>query len=392
MLRLSLVQRALTVAGALLLCAACASPTVLPLGGGESTPQPASPLPTPNPNLAVYETPIRRDAKEQLLEDVVRLEFDIDDWQFLQDHMFGDVLVNRRVATCILLRPTGDPAEPDPRVERTLRLGKRTWTVHRDTWASDNHTWRLRYRSAPYEFRLLMLNYVEPVTDAAGRACIAATEALLSTFALAPAVRQPTTPDAVPAKPRLWLRANEDASGEPIVSEVDAAAESASWLRYASDRSGFSVAVPSGWSVNDDAYPAIYLMPPDGDRWQRIWITWLVTEKPDDRPLRSWVEAYAGDELMPRFATVGDDVLPIVDPSGTSKQARLDLGPIFVGDAYLISHGNLVLEVLTNSAWVDAPALLRAVASSIEFAEDAPMTLADIPWRFSAGAEPTATP
>lgn len=341
-----------------------------------------SPLSTPNPDAAVYEIAVIPDAPRDEYPRVVRLEFDPEVWGYFQDHVFNHILTNADVRWCFLVRPTADLAEPDPPVLRVLKLGDREWTVHNDSWGREDGDWRLRYRSAPYEFTLLMLNYAQqPVTDAAGRACLAAAENALSTFAIAPDASQPAAGEES-EKPRVWLKANEDVAGEPMVADADGLlADSANWVRYASDRAGFSVAVPPGWSVTDADLPTVFLAPPSGDEGQRIWITWMATEKPYNKTLREWLEATAGDEMMPRFHTLVDESLPIVDPSGTSEQVRLEYGPIFSGGAYDMTHGNLLLHIETSSAWVDALPILRAVASSIEFAEDAPMTLADIPWR-----------
>lgn len=366
----------------LLALGACSNVPVQTSDGFYPTSPLDSPLPTPDPDAAVYEIAVIPDVPRDEYPRVVRLEFDPEVWGYFQDHVFNHILVNADVRWCFLLQPSADLAKPNPPVLRMLELGDREWTVHNDTWGGAEDDWRLRYRSAPYEFSLLMLNYAQqPITDAAGRACIAAAEEVVSTLTIAPAASQSAAADTT-LKPRVWLKANENAAGEPIIPDANAVfAESANWTRYASDRAGFSVAVPPGWSATDSEIPAVFLAPPSGDEGQRIWLTWLATEKPSNRPLREWLERGAGDEMMPRFQTVAEDMLPILDPSGTSQQVRLEYSPVFVGGAYALSHGNLVLLIETNSAWVDALPTLRAVASSIEFAEDAPMTLAEIPWR-----------
>lgn len=378
MLRLSPVLRFIVFCCALLGLAACAVTPVATLGGSEPALPPTSPLPTPNPNLAVYEIPIRSDANEQGLQGVARLEFDTNRWQFNQSHLFNYVLRNLENPNCILLQPASDPAEPNPPVERTVQLGEHTWTVHVDEWLTDGGIWQLRYRSAPYEFPLILLNYVEPVTETAGRACIIAMEGVLATFTLAPSADERTPPTTV--RPRVWLKSQEDAMGEPIVLDPDTAlADSAAWPQHDSERIGITFRYPPAWYVNESDFPETYLAPPTEDISQRIWLAWRATEIRSDQSLREWVEEFEGHELMLPFETVIDETLPIVDPSGTSEQVRLDYYDNFVGGAYLISHGNLILQISTDSAWVDAPALLRTVASSIEFHADAPQTLEERP-------------
>lgn len=363
---------------ALIALAACAQKPGATLGGADPASPLASPLPTPDPKLLVYEHTVRGDWSEGAYARVLRLEFREGDWRHFQDHVWNDILINMANPDCILLQPAADFGEPNPPPVRTMRMANRTWTVHEDVWQNSGSGWAIRYRTAPYEYTLYLRFDLARDLEAQQISCHLAVERVLDTFSIAPEASQPES-DREAIKPRLWFKSAVDNAGEPIIA--DFATESAAWTRYDSARGGFSALMPPGWSVNEWEYRETLVSSPSSDPAKRIWISWLPLEKSSEESLLQWTEKHRGNELLLPFGAVSNVTLPIVDRSGTSEQVYGRFFTVLSGEAYLISHGNLVLSVSTYSAWVDAPALLRAVASSIEFAEDAPTTLAEIPWR-----------
>lgn len=139
---------------------------------------------------------------------------------------------------------------------------------------------------------------------------------------------------------------------------------------------------PNGWRVEDTGtgqYVALY--PPTENPRQKIEIAYLGKEIGKEESLLTWYQAYlraARGEPLPEIQVLRDEASP--QPDGTQRRVlhtalTTELGP---SQAIHITHGRLVLSIVTYTHDQTTTEVLKQIAGSIEFAPDAPTTLEEL--------------
>lgn len=356
-----------------------------PAGGA----QPQSPIATPSPSLAIHEAAVNGDLDGGERGPTFRYAFDNAVWDSSVVQGTGDVLRFREDPFCSLIA-SEKPAKMNDWFVRTAPIGGRDWRI---SIAEGISPW-VYYDSPPFFFNLAFIYAREIPTDAQKRLCFQVAEDVLATLQLSPDDRQ-TTADDPPVVPRTWLKSDEGPSGEPIIEIPDPA----TWLPWHSERQGLTFTIPTGWRADDQMWPTTAFFPLNEEHARGRWISLGYGGR----------EMVPGESLVDRaladYADYGFYAYPIVVPvtlagssnNPKSQQVKAIYSNAVPGGEYLISHGQLVLHIETRSSWIEDLEILRGIADSVVFDDDAPMTGADITWRNyfwgnNTPPPPTATP
>jgi hypothetical protein len=339
----------------LLLCILVGCQTTSPV-------EPSSPLGTPSP-IAALESPLASvgatpdlvlfQQATEASEESFSVQFDQTLWEYANGHVYGPSLVHHHLIGCALV--LGGGAGDQPTRLRTIALAGREWDV------SATGSGTILYHSPPFAFFLTSDTFESLMEN---KPCQQAGEAVIATF----------TPLPAAAPPIVQVVGGSRATEEP-------------WVMAESQKGGFRFRHPASWSVVESAgwgviewgLGTIELQPPAGQRQDRIWLSYLDFEKPEEANLHRWVESYLGLGLgPPRSPSLSRIQLTVIDPLGPSQQLYNEEPPAIRLREYYITHGRLVLHLSHGSQRVGQEEVLRRVADSIEFTADAPATLTQL--------------
>jgi hypothetical protein len=336
-----LPPRQITLLGlffALLFFAACQAntePLVAP-------PQTSSPL--ESPLAATAHDRVRFEQPGETSDTSFAVEFDQARWEYGDSHVYGPVLDHHHLFGCTLvLRAWG--MTDQPRL-RTISPAEREWDV-----VGDEHGYVL-YQSPPFGFALVPYPGESLVEN---HLCQQEAEAVLATLTPLPAGSVQTT---------------RVIGGSTALEDT--------WVTSHSSKGGFSVQHPATWEALETDYAALVLVPPTGQRQDQIWFNYLGFEKPETEELQGWLERYfTHHQEFPRSPQLSPIALAVVDPLGPPQTVYSQDAMWWSRKEYYISHGRLVLVVSHTSQRVGQGEVLRRVADSISFDEDAPTQLAE---------------
>lgn len=273
------------------------------------------------------------------------VQFDQNLWEYGNTHVFGPALGHRYLIGCTLVL-RGRAAEKGA-VLRTLALAGREWVVSATDWGD------ILYNSPPFGFFLTSSTFDLLVKDTH---CQQVGEQVIATF----------TPLPASATPVIQIIGGSRATDEP-------------WVTAHSQQGGFSVRHPASWDAIEHELGALELLPPAGQRQDRIWLVYLDFEKPEEADLQSWMERYIALGLdMPRTPSFSPVRLNVVDPLGPSQHLYNEEPPAVLRREYYIPHGRLVLQVGHVSQRAGQDEVLRRVADSIAFDAAAPANLTQL--------------
>lgn len=332
----------LTLFGILFLFAACQAdpPSAATSPLAMTTPQAGSPLESPlttnGRELVRFERP------GETSETNFALEFDQTRWEYGDSHVYGPALGHHHLFGCTLVLNGWGGSEQGITL-RTISLGGREWVVSATGYGY------VLYRSSPFSF--VLASYPEEsLVD--NHLCQQEAEQVIATLTSLPANTVQTT------QVIGGSTANEEA-----------------WLTAHSRKGGFSVQYPASWEASETDYAALILVPPAGQRQDQIWFNYLGFEKSETEDLLPWLERYFALSFGPPQSPQLSPVQLTVRNSLDHSQAAYNEDRI-LGRDYYISHGRLVLLVSHSSQRVGQGEVLRRVADSIIFDEDAPTQLA----------------
>lgn len=150
------------------------------------------------------------------------------------------------------------------------------------------------------------------------------------------------------------------------------------WVTSHSRKGGFSVHHPASWEASETDYAALILVPPAGQRQDQIWFNYLGFEKPETEDLQGWLERYfTHHQEFPRSPQLSPVALTVVDPLGPPQTVYNQDAMWWSRKEYYISHGRLVLVISHGSQRVGQAEVLRRVADSLVFDENAPTQLVE---------------
>lgn len=297
-----------------------------------------SPLATDSTNL------VRFELAGETNETNFAVEFDQTRWEYGDSHVYGPVLDHHHLFGCTLvLRAWG--MTDQPRL-RTISLAEREWDV-----VGDEHGYVL-YQSPPFGFALVPYPGESLVEN---HLCQQEAEAVLATLTPLPAGSVQTT---------------RVIGGSTALEDT--------WVTSHSSKGGFSVQHPATWEALETDYAALVLVPPTGQRQDQIWFNYLGFEKPETEELQGWLERYfTHHQEFPRSPQLSPAALSVVDPLGPPQTVYSQDAMWWSRKEYYISHGRLVLVVSQHSRRVGQAEVLRRVANSLSFDENAPTQLAE---------------
>jgi hypothetical protein len=278
-------------------------------------------------------------------EESFAVQFDQNLWEYGNTHVFGPALSHHHLEGCALVLHGWRADDTD--VLRTVPLAGREWVVS----ATDSGS--ILYNSTPFGFFLTSYTFDSVVEDTR---CQQAGEQVIATF----------TPLLASATPVIQIIGGSWANDEP-------------WVTAHSRKGGFSVRHPASWDVTEHELGRLELVPPPGQRQDRIWLLYLDFEKPDEADLQSWMERYFALGLgIPRTPSFSPVHLNVVDSLGLSQHLYNEEPPAVLRREYYITHGRLVLQVSHISQRASQDEVLRRVADSIAFDAAAPANLTEL--------------
>ncbi len=197
----------------------------------------------------------------------------------------------------------------------------------------------------------------------------------------------------------LDASARQDATGAPLVDATAAASATPTplrsmrnesplmppvdeWTSYISESGGYTLEFPLGWVVNEQSEYGKWntIVPPVRKRADTIIVNYLEYEKPEELDLQQWLIRYR--EIKDAGWHPKYEYEPVVLSLAENDTDVIALHE-FVPDApydrsYYLINGRLVLRIHTMGASQQQEEVLRRVAASVTFHDDAPSTILDI--------------